>query len=475
MDKRPHLPPLDAWARAILFLGCRDAVRTRLVSHTMSGAFDRACWIGPATAATLPSLCYFPFADPRFKRFAERVYRSLHRSPCDDGTVPLWMRYVRRDVVLAVLASGGCAAACGGLASGPFLLGTDDARSDDNLALRLAARNGHVAVLDRLAAPPYLLGTEDARSGNNYALRWAAFYGHVAVLDRLAAPPYSLGTEDARSDDNCALQWAAANGHVAVLDRLAAPPYSLGTEDARSVDNRALQLAAANGHVAVLDRLAAPHYSLDTEDARSVDNRALRWAAYYGHVAVLDRLAARPYSLGSEDARSDDNCALRWAADNGRVAVLDRLAVPPYSLGTDAARSKDNYALRYAARNGHLAVLDRLAAPPTRLVPKTREATTTSHRAGQPTTGTSPSLTYYRSRPTHVRSASKRVFSIFCDGQTATLTARRLGWGHSLPWLQGRGPDSACFAHHERRLRPRVPNRPGHGGHTAIPRSLLLR
>ena len=44
------LPP-DAWARAILFLGRTDAVRTRQVSRDMGGAFDRACWTGPAPAA----------------------------------------------------------------------------------------------------------------------------------------------------------------------------------------------------------------------------------------------------------------------------------------------------------------------------------------------------------------------------------------------------------------------------------------
>ena len=138
-------PPPDAWTQAVLFLDAKDAVRTRLVSRAMSGAFDRACWICPAPAATLPS------TDAVAPRFAERVCRSLHRSPCDDGTVPLWLRYVRRNVLLAVLAYGGCATAFDGLASGPFFLGTEDARSGDNSALRRAAYEGRVAVIDRLA------------------------------------------------------------------------------------------------------------------------------------------------------------------------------------------------------------------------------------------------------------------------------------------------------------------------------------
>ena len=226
--------PLDAWARAILFLGCTDAVRTRLVSRDMGGAFDRACWIGPAPAAqatTSPQDLYV---------FAERVCQSVRRAT--SGPAPLWLRYIRRDVLLAVLAYGGLAEACGGLAHCPFSFGPDEARSNDNDALRWASARGHVAVLDRLAAPPYNLGQADARSSHNHALHWAAENGHVAVLDRLAEPPYSLQQEDARSMDNYALREAARNGHVAVLDRLANPPYSLDRDDAR---------AATTAHCAV--------------------------------------------------------------------------------------------------------------------------------------------------------------------------------------------------------------------------------
>ena len=123
---------------------CRKNAFSSWAAETRSGrgvhgAFDRACWIGPAKEATLP-----PTAGGD-SRFAERVCRSLHWSPCD--------------ILLAVLAYGGFVTACNGLAYGPFFLGTEDARIDDNLALRWAAENGHVAVLNRLAAPPYPLGT----------------------------------------------------------------------------------------------------------------------------------------------------------------------------------------------------------------------------------------------------------------------------------------------------------------------------
>ena len=280
----------DVWAWAILFLGVKDAVRTRQVSRDMGVAFDRACWIGPAPAAQLGWPFVFSCAF-----FAERVCQSVRRA--NDGPAPLWLRYIRRDVLLAALACGGLAEACGALVRCPFSFGPDEARSNDNFALRCAAENGHVAVLDRLAAPPYNLGQADARSDNNYTLRWAAACGHVAALDRLAAPPYNLGHADARGSDNFALHWAAKNGHVAVVDRLAAPPYNLGQVDARSDNSCALRWASRNGHVAVLDRLAAPPYNLGHTDAIRDDNYALQWASQKGHVAVLDRLAAPPYSL----------------------------------------------------------------------------------------------------------------------------------------------------------------------------------
>ena len=220
------LPP-DAWARAILYLGCTDALGTRLVSHTMGGAFDRACRIGPAQASTLPYV-NAPFVASwvmtNGRAFAGRVCQSLRHSTRDDGPAPMWLRFIRRDVLLAVLACGGFAEAIGGLAFGPFSFGPEDARGHGNLALRWAAENGHVAVLDRLAKAPYSLNRDDARSSLNSALFFAAMNGHVAVLDRLAAPPYSLCQDDARSCNNYALQTVAENGRVAILDRLAVPP-----------------------------------------------------------------------------------------------------------------------------------------------------------------------------------------------------------------------------------------------------------
>ena len=255
------LPP-DALPRAILFLACTDAVRMRLVSRGMGGAFDCACWLGPVDAVMLPQAGDIDSVPPIGIKFVERVCQAVRHSTRNDGTAPLWLRFVRRDALLAVLAHDGLAEACGSLARGPFSFGPEEARARDNLALRWAARRGHVAVLDRLAAPPYMLQQEDAKSRDNAALKWAASNGHVAVLDRLAAAPFSLQQDDARSADNFALHYAAYFGHVAVLDRLAAPPYMLAHDDARSWIGNVDEHWAARNHGAVMDRLSKPPYSV---------------------------------------------------------------------------------------------------------------------------------------------------------------------------------------------------------------------
>ena len=54
-----------------------------------------------------------------------------------------------------------------------FGLTADDARADDNYALRLAAENGHLEELSCLH-DTFGLTDVDARAGDNYALRLSA-------------------------------------------------------------------------------------------------------------------------------------------------------------------------------------------------------------------------------------------------------------------------------------------------------------
>lgn len=190
----PHQPRTldvpDAWACVIGFLDAKTAVRARLVSRTVLDAFDLACLRGPADAAKIEPRFFGVFST----KTAERVCRAVRVYERAGGKgAPLWLRYIPSGELLAMLAWGGCADACDGLAMPPFSLGPDDARSGgDNRALLVAALNGHVAVLDRLALPPYSLGQKDAMVYDRAPLRYAAKNRHAAVLHRLSLPPYSL-------------------------------------------------------------------------------------------------------------------------------------------------------------------------------------------------------------------------------------------------------------------------------------------
>ena len=122
----------------------------------------------------------------------------------------------------------------------------NDARANNNYALRWAARNGHVDVL-RFLKDNFDLTDEDARTWNNYALRMAAYNGHLVVLCFLKND-FGLTADDARADDKDALRLAAEYGHVEVL-RVLNNEFGLTADDARADNNWALKKAAGNGHV----------------------------------------------------------------------------------------------------------------------------------------------------------------------------------------------------------------------------------
>ena len=63
-----------------------------------------------------------------------------------------------------------------------FGLTANDARTEDNDALKMAAYNGHVEVL-RFLKNEFGLTAEDARTNNNEALRNAYRNGHIKVVE----------------------------------------------------------------------------------------------------------------------------------------------------------------------------------------------------------------------------------------------------------------------------------------------------
>jgi len=65
-----------------------------------------------------------------------------------------------------------------------FNFNAEDARRDDNMALRSAAEHGQVRFLETLV-DLFGLGVEDARACNNQALQWAVEKGRVDVFNVL--------------------------------------------------------------------------------------------------------------------------------------------------------------------------------------------------------------------------------------------------------------------------------------------------
>ena len=61
-----------------------------------------------------------------------------------------------------------------------FGLTADDARANDNEALRMAAANGHIDIL-RFLKKEFGLTADDAGADNNYALRLATFNASLSL------------------------------------------------------------------------------------------------------------------------------------------------------------------------------------------------------------------------------------------------------------------------------------------------------
>ena len=74
--------------------------------------------------------------------------------------------------------------------------------------------NGHLDVAKWLYAT-FNLTAEDARSEDNYALRYSCIWGHLDVAKWLHTT-FNLTAEDARSDNNSALRYSCSNGHLDV-------------------------------------------------------------------------------------------------------------------------------------------------------------------------------------------------------------------------------------------------------------------
>lgn len=176
------------------------------------------------------------------------------------------------------------------LAGLPTQITTHDARS----LLHTATNNGHDA---------FGLTAQDARANNNFALRKAAENGHVEVLTCLH-DAFGLSADDAQADGNYALRMAAYNGHLEVLEYLH-DTFGLTADDARDNNNWALRLAAKNGHLEVLKYLHDA-FGLTADDAEQCNALSIAESRWHLKVAkeLKDNWQPNPFNiLDREEAR----------------------------------------------------------------------------------------------------------------------------------------------------------------------------
>ena len=95
-----------------------------------------------------------------------------------------------------------------------FKLDVEDARSDNNYALRLSCTKGHLHVAKWLTSH-FNLTSEDARSFDNHALRYSCEGGYLNVVKWLIER-FELTVEDVRACNNYALTWSCKSGHLDV-------------------------------------------------------------------------------------------------------------------------------------------------------------------------------------------------------------------------------------------------------------------
>ena len=144
---------------------------------------------------------------------------------------------------------------------------------------------------DRLRIPLLTgLTTDDARTFDNEALRMACRYGYLEVAQWLT-DRFQLTADDARANYNLALRYACRNGHLEVAQWLT-DRFQLTADDARTNYNEALRMACRYGHLEVAQWLT-DRFQLTAEHARTFNNEALREAYNGGYIAVIEWLNER--------------------------------------------------------------------------------------------------------------------------------------------------------------------------------------
>merc|ERR1711991_127836 len=98
---------------------------------------------------------------------------------------------------------------------GGFGLTAEDARAENNFALRESCQNGHLSVVKYLKEE-FGLTKEDAQADDNYALRESGGFGHFAVIKYLKEN-FGLTREDAIVENCAPLFEAASRGSESIV------------------------------------------------------------------------------------------------------------------------------------------------------------------------------------------------------------------------------------------------------------------
>ena len=152
---------------------------------------------------------------------------------------------------------------------------------------RIACENDHLETVKYLRKE-FGLTTDDARNQDNYALRWACANGHLKIV-RYLKKEFGLTAKDVRAGDNYALRWSCRNNHLSIVKYLK-EKFSLTAKDARASNNFGLRWACENCHLNVVKYLREG-FGLTTEDAtRTLGHYACRWIGEDNYLGIVNYL-----------------------------------------------------------------------------------------------------------------------------------------------------------------------------------------
>jgi hypothetical protein len=138
---------------------------------------------------------------------------------------------------------------------------------------RLCQEGSSLALLAYIRE--HKITSEEVRSGDNFALRMACMRGKISSAD-LLIQHFKLTKDDFCADENFAFRWACLSNEREAIPflRKYTAKFGLDASVARSCDNWALKAACENGQFATIQWLVQ-HFGLNKNDVTVQDCRAV--------------------------------------------------------------------------------------------------------------------------------------------------------------------------------------------------------